>query len=110
MKQAGINVVRMGESTWSLLEPEDGKVDFDWMDRTIAGMQKAGTEVILGTPTYSLPPGCIGNIPRFLPTRSVELPCSMARARIWIRIIPLIVLMQNVSSRHWSSTIAIIQR
>ena len=28
MKAAGLNVVRMGESTWSLWEPEDGKFDY----------------------------------------------------------------------------------
>src|SRR5881394_3545268 len=33
MKAAGLNVVRMGESTWSLWEPEDGKFEYAWMDR-----------------------------------------------------------------------------
>ncbi|MGB7744528.1 MAG: beta-galactosidase, partial [Terracidiphilus sp.] len=28
MKAAGLNVVRMGESTWSLWEPEDGQFDY----------------------------------------------------------------------------------
>ena len=28
MKKAGLNVVRMGESTWSLWEPEDGKFEY----------------------------------------------------------------------------------
>lgn len=55
MKAAGINVVRMGESTWSLWEPEDGKFEYAWMDRVVAAMGKAGIKVILGTPTYSIP-------------------------------------------------------
>jgi hypothetical protein len=33
MQQAGISVVRMGESTWSLWEPADGQFDYAWMDR-----------------------------------------------------------------------------
>ena len=33
MKAAGLNVVRMGESTWSLWEPEDGKFEYAWMDQ-----------------------------------------------------------------------------
>ena len=33
MREAGITVVRMGESTWSLFEPQDGVFDFAWMDR-----------------------------------------------------------------------------
>ena len=55
MQQAGISVVRMGESTWSLWEPADGKFDYAWMDRVVDAMGKAGIKVILGTPTYSIP-------------------------------------------------------
>ena len=55
MKQAGINVVRMGESTWSLWEPEDGHFEYAWMDRVVDAMGKAGIKVIMGTPTYSIP-------------------------------------------------------
>ena len=55
MKQAGLNVVRMGESTWSLWEPADGQFEYAWMDRVVDAMGKAGIKVILGTPTYSIP-------------------------------------------------------
>jgi beta-galactosidase len=55
MQDAGISVVRLGESTWSLFEPEEGRFEFAWMDRVIDRMQKAGIKVILGTPTYSIP-------------------------------------------------------
>ena len=55
MKQAGISVVRMGESTWSLWEPEDGRFEYAWMDRVVDAMGKAGIKVIMGTPTYSIP-------------------------------------------------------
>jgi beta-galactosidase len=55
MKAADITVVRMGESTWSLWEPEDGKFQYAWMDRVVDAMGKAGIKVIMGTPTYSIP-------------------------------------------------------
>ncbi len=55
MQQAGISVVRLGESTWSLFEPQEGTFEFAWMDRIIDGLHKAGIKVILGTPTYSIP-------------------------------------------------------
>jgi beta-galactosidase len=55
MKAAGINVVRMGESTWSLWEPSDGHFEYAWMDRVVEAMGKAGIKVIMGTPTYSIP-------------------------------------------------------
>jgi beta-galactosidase len=56
MKKAGISVVRMGESTWSLWEPEDEHFEYAWMDRVVDAMGKAGIKVIMGTPTYSIPP------------------------------------------------------
>ncbi len=55
MKAADITVVRMGESTWSLWEPEDGDFKYEWMDRVVDAMGKAGIKVIMGTPTYSIP-------------------------------------------------------
>lgn len=55
MKDAGFTVVRMGESTWSLWEPAEGVFDYAWMDRVVDAMSKAGIQVIMGTPTYSMP-------------------------------------------------------
>ena len=55
MKQAGLTVVRVGDSTWSLFEPHDGQFEFAWMDRILDKMHQAGIKVILGTPTYSIP-------------------------------------------------------
>lgn len=56
MRKAGITVVRMGESSWGSFEPSDGRFDFAWMDKAVAAMGAAGIKVILGTPTYSMPP------------------------------------------------------
>jgi beta-galactosidase len=55
MQQAGISVVRVGESSWGLWEPADGKFEYAWMDRVVDKMSKAGIKVIMGTPTYSIP-------------------------------------------------------
>ena len=55
MKDAGINVVRIAESTWSTVEPQDGVFDFSHIDRTLNAMHKAGIKVIVGTPTYAVP-------------------------------------------------------
>jgi beta-galactosidase len=69
MKAAGLNVVRMGESTWSLWEPEDGRFDFAWMDHIVDAMGKAGIKVILGTPTYSIPAWMAHQHPEILADR-----------------------------------------
>jgi beta-galactosidase len=69
MQQAGISVVRMGESSWGLWEPQDGRFEYAWMDRVIDRMQKAGIKVILGTPTYSIPAWLYKEHPEIVITR-----------------------------------------
>jgi beta-galactosidase len=69
MKAGGLNVVRMGESTWSLWEPEDGQFEYAWMDHIVDEMGKAGIKVILGTPTYSIPAWMAHQHPEILADR-----------------------------------------
>jgi beta-galactosidase len=69
MKKAGINVVRIGESTWGLWEPEDGHFEYAWMDSVIEKLHAAGIRVILGTPTYSIPAWMYKKHPEMVVTR-----------------------------------------
>eukprot|EP01136_Pigoraptor_vietnamica_P008518 Opistho-1_new@43945 len=55
MKEAGINVVRIAESTWSTVESQDNVYDFSHIDRVLNAMHKGGIHVIIGTPTYAVP-------------------------------------------------------
>ena len=55
MKKAGINTVRIAESTWSTCEPQPGVFDFSHVERVMDAMEEAGINVIIGTPTYALP-------------------------------------------------------
>lgn len=55
MKDAGINVVRIAESTWSTHEPQNGVFDFTSVNRVLDAMHEAGIHVIVGTPTYAVP-------------------------------------------------------
>ena len=55
MKAAGLNVIRIAESTWSTCEPQPGVFDFTYVDRALDAAQHAGIDVIVGTPTYAVP-------------------------------------------------------
>ena len=66
MKEAGINVVRIAESTWSTMEPQEGVYDFSHIDRVLNGMHKAGIHVIIGTPTYAVPTWLVKKYPDVL--------------------------------------------
>ena len=54
-KKAGINIVRIAESTWSTCEPQEGVFDFSHVTRVMDAMEEAGINVIIGTPTYAVP-------------------------------------------------------
>ncbi|TKK68675.1 beta-galactosidase [Ilyomonas limi] len=66
MKDAGINVVRIAESTWSTVEPQDSVYDFSHIDRVLNAMNKAGIHVIIGTPTYAVPTWLVRKYPDVL--------------------------------------------
>nr|WP_084225441.1 beta-galactosidase [Paenibacillus pectinilyticus] len=55
MREAGINIVRIGEFAWSRMERYEGSFDFSWLDRIIGILAKEGIQVILGTPTATPP-------------------------------------------------------
>lgn len=55
MKKAGINTVRIAESTWSTCEPQEGVFDFSHVERVMDAMEEAGINMIIGTPTYAIP-------------------------------------------------------
>jgi beta-galactosidase len=55
MKQAGFNVVRMGDLSWDSFEPSQGKFAFEWFDKIMDKMQAAGIRVILDIPGSPAP-------------------------------------------------------
>jgi beta-galactosidase len=55
MRKAGFNVVRLAEFAWVRMEPDEGKFDFEWLDRVIEILSAQGIKVVLGTPTASPP-------------------------------------------------------
>ncbi|GAB2554065.1 beta-galactosidase [Spirosoma aerophilum] len=66
MKDAGINVVRIAESTWSTVEPQEGTFDFTHIDRVLNAMHRANIQVIVGTPTYAVPTWLVRKYPDVL--------------------------------------------
>ena len=56
MAEAHFTVIRVGESTWSTWEPEDGVLDLEWLAPVLDGAHERGISAIVGTPTYAVPP------------------------------------------------------
>ena len=74
MQKAGINVVRVGESTWSSWEPRDGDFQFAWLQRVLDRLHRADIKVILGTPTYSIPTWLYRKYPEIVVTHNGAAP------------------------------------
>lgn len=66
MKKAGMNLIRIAESTWSTWEPKDGVFDFTHLNRMLEASKEAGIDVIVGTPTYAVPPWLVRKYPDIL--------------------------------------------
>ncbi len=79
MRQAGFNVARLAEFAWALLEPEEGRYNFEWLDRAIDILAEHDLQTVLGTPTPAPPPWLVIAYPEVLPVdehRRVKGPGS----------------------------------
>jgi len=55
MGAAHLNVARLAEFAWSKMEPEQGRFQFDWLERAIRAAEKHHIAIVLGTPTAAPP-------------------------------------------------------
>ncbi len=55
MKKAGINEATLGVFSWSVYEPEEGKIDFTWLRETMDRLYENGIYTILATPSGARP-------------------------------------------------------
>lgn len=55
MKEAHCNVVSMGMFSWSMLEPEEGNYQFEWLESVINNLYDNGIYTFLSTPSGARP-------------------------------------------------------
>lgn len=63
MIEMGLSWVRIGEFSWSRLEPKSGEYDWDWLDRAINILGQAGLKIVLGTPSATPPYWMLSRFP-----------------------------------------------
>lgn len=56
MAAADFSVIRVGESVWSTWEPSEDSFELDWLEPVLNRAHEHGIGVIIGTPTYAVPP------------------------------------------------------
>ncbi|MDR6554860.1 beta-galactosidase [Paenibacillus qinlingensis] len=55
MKEAGVNIVRLGIFAWASIQPEEHRFEFGWLDRIMDLLAENGIAVHLATATASPP-------------------------------------------------------
>jgi beta-galactosidase len=70
MRDARFTVIRVGESVWSTWEPENGRFDLEWLEPVLDGAAERGIAVLLGTPTYAVPPWLVRLYPEIAGERT----------------------------------------
>ncbi len=55
MKELGFEFTHFAEFAWAQLEPEEGKYDFEWLDKAVAMAHAQGLKVVMCTSTATPP-------------------------------------------------------
>ena len=66
MKRIGIEYVRIGEFSWSTIEPKSDELHWEWLDESLDILHAYGLKVILGTPTATPPKWLVDRYPTML--------------------------------------------
>lgn len=69
MKAAKINTVTLGMFAWSVLEPKEGRYEFEWLKRIVDNLYENGISVIMGTPSGARPKWLADAYPEVLRVR-----------------------------------------
>lgn len=75
MKKAGINEATVGVFSWSMLEPEEGKFHFEWLEKIVDDLYANGISVIMATPSGARPRWLAEKYPEVLRTTSDGKKC-----------------------------------
>lgn len=59
MERAKFRTVRLLDTNWERVEPQEGRFDFAWLDRVIDILNRHNMRVVLGTSSY-VPPAWLG--------------------------------------------------
>jgi beta-galactosidase len=55
IRKMGLEFVHMGEFAWAFMEPQEGRFDFEWLERNVQLCADQGLKVVLCTPTPAPP-------------------------------------------------------
>ncbi|GIG23271.1 beta-galactosidase [Cellulomonas chitinilytica] len=90
MREAGVNLVSLGIFSWGQLEPEEGRFEFEWLDRILDLLHEAGIGVDLATPSAAPPVWLHLAHPEMLPVDADGLRFTHGSRESWCVSSPVI--------------------
>ena len=107
MTQAGVNTVALAIFSWDRLQPTEDHWDFDWLDRIIDKLGKAGIAVDLASATATAPLWLYENHPEVLPRDKYGHPVNAGSRQSWSPTSPVFkeyaLTLCRVPFRHGSA-------
>jgi beta-galactosidase len=105
MREAGVNLVSVGIFSWALLEPEEGRFEFGWLDEVLDLLHANGVAVDLATATASPPPWLSHRYPETLPVNRRGVRLSPGGRQAWCPSSPLfrdkaLALVEAMATRY----------
>jgi beta-galactosidase len=105
MQEAGVNLVSVAIFSWALLEPEEGRFEFGWLDDILELLTAGGIKVDLATATASPPPWLSHRYPETLPVTREGLRLSPGGRQAWCPSSPVfrekaLVLVEMMANRY----------
>lgn len=97
MERAGMNTIRIAESTWSTLEPSDGVFDFTCIDRMVQAAAKHHFPSSSEPRLTRYQPGWRANTRIFSPSQQTGRS-STVTVRTWTSRTPATVITPSASS------------
>src|ERR1035437_7033016 len=84
----GLQIVHMGEFAWFQMEPEEGKINLDWLAECVEMARKRDLDVILCTPTAAPPIWLSQEYPETLPMLADGTPGRFGGRRHYTPLSP----------------------
>ena len=81
MRETGLELVRVGEFAWAVMEPGRGRFDWDWLDEAVDVLARHDLDVILCTPTAAPPVWLCEERPEILLVRPDGSPAPWGARR-----------------------------
>ena len=72
MVELGLSWVRIGEFSWSKIEPKEGELDWEWLDCIVELLRSHKLDIIMGTPTATPPKWVLDKYPDMLAIDAVS--------------------------------------